>query len=95
MATVLIDIEKVAGDLASLVDRAHAGEEIILCKGGAPYASLAPVRDGVPVPRPGRRKLGFLKGELPPDEVFFEPLMSDAELDGWLNAPVLPEGGPD
>ncbi|OYY75883.1 MAG: hypothetical protein B7Y43_17475 [Sphingomonas sp. 28-62-20] len=59
---------------SKLIDRAHAGEEIILAKAGVPYAKLVPYGD---VNLPGR-KPGGLKVTGPiPDSVWFDPLSED------------------
>ena len=57
-----------------LLDRANAGEEIILAKNGKPYARLCALE-----PRP-LRKPGLLSGQV--DDAFFEPL-PDEELRAW------------
>ena len=69
----IINVHQAKTHLSQLLDRAHAGEEIVLSKSGKPYAKL------VPLEKP-KRKLGFIKGHL--DDSFFEPL-PDAELDAW------------
>ncbi|MGK6318058.1 type II toxin-antitoxin system Phd/YefM family antitoxin [Sphingomonas sp. DT-204] len=65
--------------LSRLMDRAHAGEEIILAKAGVPYAKLVPI-DPVDLPprKPGR--LAHLRGQIP-TEIWFEPEYTDEELD--------------
>lgn len=63
-----------------LIDRAHAGEEIIVAKAGVPYAKLVPIDPPVRKKRvPGRFK-GLL-GSVP-DAVWFDP-MPDDELAAW------------
>ena len=70
----VINVHEAKTHLSRLLDKAHAGEEIVLGKAGKPYARLVPLE-------PARgRGLGFLKGKL--DESFFEPL-PDEELDAW------------
>ncbi len=59
---------------SKLLERAHAGEEIIIAKSGKPYARLCPL--GSPEPR----QPGLLQGVLEPQ--FFDPL-SDDELEKW------------
>ncbi|MBM2829144.1 MAG: antitoxin [Actinobacteria bacterium] len=54
--------------------RAHDGEEIILAKGGKPYARLVPLEEGKP------RVPGIAKGRL--GKEFFEPLPEE-ELKAW------------
>ena len=68
-----INVHEAKTQLSRLLDRAHAGEEVVLSKAGKPYAKL------VPLEKP-KRKLGFIKGHL--DACFFEPL-PEAELDAW------------
>ena len=68
--------------LSKLIDRAHAGEEIVLAKAGVPYAKLVPIdlpgeQDWVPR-QPGR--LAHLRG-LVPSDIWFEPEFTDEELD--------------
>jgi len=60
--------------LSSLLDRAHAGEEVIIAKRGTPYARLCPLE-----PPPARRP-GLLSGTV--DDSFFDPL-PDEELEAW------------
>ena len=62
--------------LSKLMDRAHAGEEIILAKAGEPWAKLGPVMPADPV----RRRPGGLTLTAPLDLArFLEPL-PDEEL---------------
>lgn len=65
--------------LSRLMDRAHAGEEIILAKAGVPYVKLVPV-DPVDLPprKPGR--LAHLRDRVPTG-IWFEPEFTDEELD--------------
>lgn len=68
-----INVHEAKTQLSRLLDRAHAGEEVVLSKAGKPYAKL------VPLEKP-KRKLGFLEGHV--DDGFFESL-PDGELDAW------------
>ena len=68
--TEIVNIHEAKTHLSRLVDRAHAGEEIILAKSGKPYAKLVPIDDSTP------RRPGLIKGRLTDD--FFAPLPSDA-----------------
>ena len=72
--TQIINVHEAKTHLSRLLDKAHAGEEIVLGKAGKPYARLVPLR------APAKRKLGFMKGRL--DESFFEPLPAE-ELAAW------------
>ncbi|HEY0840584.1 MAG TPA: type II toxin-antitoxin system prevent-host-death family antitoxin [Vulgatibacter sp.] len=70
----VINVHEAKTNFSKLLERAHAGEEVIIGKGGKPYARLCPLE-----PPPPRRP-GFLKGTLGPG--FFEPLPED-EIEAW------------
>ena len=66
---------------SKLIDRAHAGEEIIVAKAGVPYARLVAIAPDVPSKRvPGRFK--HLLKDVPSD-IWFEPAFTDEELDSF------------
>ena len=70
----IINVHEAKTHFSKLINRAHAGEEIILAKAGKPYARLMPLND--PEPRiPGRYPVAI------PD-TFFDPL-PDSDLDTW------------
>jgi prevent-host-death family protein len=75
-----VNIHAAKTQLSRLVERAHAGEEIILAKAGKPYARLVPLLASAP------RQLGFLAGtvELGPEfeRESLRPLGED-ELQAW------------
>lgn len=73
METV-VNVHAAKTHLSRLLERAHAGEEIIIAKAGKPYARLVPLE---PAPK---RRLGFV--DVPIDDAFFEPLPDD-ELAAW------------
>ena len=70
----VINVHEAKTHLSRLLERAHAGEEIVISKGGKPWARL------VPMERLPPRKPGWLKGEL--GRAFWEPLPED-ELKEW------------
>jgi prevent-host-death family protein len=74
------NVHEAKTQLSRLIERAHAGEEIVLAKAGVPYAKLVPIDP----PAPARRMPGRFKGLLGdiPDSVWFDPLPDD-ELDAW------------
>ncbi|MEM6430275.1 MAG: type II toxin-antitoxin system Phd/YefM family antitoxin [Deinococcota bacterium] len=72
MATT-VNVHEAKTHLSRLLERVKNGEEIILAKGGVPYARL------IPLAKP-ERELGFVNGTVPED--FFEPLPQD-ELEQW------------
>lgn len=69
-----VNVSEAKTHLSRLLERARAGEEIIICKGGKPYARLLPLA----APRP--RVPGLLSGRV--EDSFFEPLPDD-ELEAW------------
>lgn len=71
----MVNVHEAKTHLSRLLDQAHAGEEIILAKGGKPYARLVPLER-----LPSKRRPGRLAGLV--DLAFFEPL-PDEELAGW------------
>jgi len=71
----LVNIYDAKTQLSRLVDRAAAGEEILIGRAGKPLVRL------VPVETIGPRKPGLLKGVIVPDALF-APL-SDEELAEW------------
>lgn len=72
MKTVSVQAAKT--HLSWLLERAHAGEEIIVTKRGAPYARLCPL-EPTPIRRPG-----LLSGKV--DDGFNDPLPGE-ELEVW------------
>ena len=62
--------------LSNLVERAEAGEEIVLARAGTPVARIVPVRVT------GKRTLGRWKGRVRMSADFDSPLDA-AELSAW------------
>jgi len=73
--TATVNVHEAKTHLSRLLERVHAGEEIILAKSGKPYARLVPIHDEAPSRRPGR-----LAGHV--GEAFFESLPEE-ELQAW------------
>jgi len=69
----IVNVHEAKTHLSRLLDRAHAGEEIVIAKSGEPYARLVPLTD-----RPPKRQAGTHKGLVDLTDAFFEPLPS-----GW------------
>ena len=69
-----VDVHQAKTHLSRLLERAHAGEIVIIAKRGKPYARLCPLEPPEP------RRPGLLNGEV--GEAFFEPL-PDEELEAW------------
>ena len=72
---ITVNVHEAKTHFSRLLDLAHSGQEIILAKGGKPYARLMPLSSA-----PTCRKPGRLKGVVGPE--FFEPL-ADVELAAW------------
>ncbi len=70
-----VDIHIAAADLSRLIERACAGEEIVIARGSEPVVKLVPIHRTEP-----KREFGALKGKLVIPEELFAPLPAD-ELD--------------
>jgi prevent-host-death family protein len=71
LMTQSVNIADAKARLSALIDRAAAGEEIILSRAGRPVARLMPLEEQTP------RRPGLLKDWQIPDDLFLEPM--DAE----------------
>jgi prevent-host-death family protein len=69
-----INVHEAKTQLSRLLERAHAGEEIIIAKNGKPYARLGPLE------KPQARRPGLLKGKV--EDAALEPL-TEEELAAW------------
>lgn len=69
-----VNVHDAKTKFSGLIDRAHAGEEIIVAKAGKPWARIVPLAD------PEERRPGRYVEEVP--DSFFEPLPPE-ELDAW------------
>ena len=67
-----VNVHEAKTHLSRLLERAHAGEEIIIAKSGEPYARLVPLSDRLP-----KREPGTLKRQIEITEAFFEPIPSN------------------
>jgi prevent-host-death family protein len=68
-----VNVHEAKTHLSRLLERARAGEEIVIAKGGRPCARLLPLSTREP-----KREAGTLKGLVEIGPAFFEPLPS-----GW------------
>lgn len=75
MINVTIHVAKTT--LSKLIERACAGEEVIISRGEHPVVRLVSVASSAP-----RRKFGALKGMVKVPDSFFEPLPA-SELNHW------------
>jgi prevent-host-death family protein len=63
--------------LSRLIERAEAGDDIIIARGKTPVARIVPIKA-----KPPRRRFGSMKGRARVTSRFFEPLTAD-ELGRW------------
>lgn len=63
--------------LSRLIERAEAGEDVIIARGSIPVARLTRLR-----PARVARRFGAMRGRAKVTPAFFEPLPKD-ELDRW------------
>lgn len=73
----IVTIHKAKTNLSKLIEKASAGEEVIIARGDKPVAQLVPLGESK-----GKRQPGSLKGKLHVGSEFFEPL-PHSELHGW------------
>lgn len=76
-----VNMHEAKTHFSKLVERALAGEEIVVAKAGKPCVKLVPVvEEPLPPRKPGR-----FKGEFDdvPDSVWFEPFYTEEELDSF------------
>lgn len=77
LMAMMVNVHEAKTQLSRLLDRVHAGEEIVIAKAGTPWARL------VPLDPPTERVLGRYRdrdGEVP--DSFFDPL-DEGELAAW------------
>jgi prevent-host-death family protein len=73
----IVNVHAAKTNLSRLIDRACAGEEIVIARNNEPAVKLVPLQDVEP-----RRQRGSLEGEVVVPEAFFDPLPPE-ELDAW------------
>jgi prevent-host-death family protein len=80
-----ISVYQARAELSRLIERALAGEEIVITRRGKPTVRLLPVEQAQPP-----RKPGALKGLFEVTDEFFEPLPDDI-IDAFYNSRIEPE----
>jgi prevent-host-death family protein len=85
-----VNIHEVKAKLSEYLERAAAGERIVICRHNQPVAELRPLPQAHAEPRPVGPIPGRPSFDVP--DAFFEPL-PDEELDLWEGGavPELPE----
>jgi prevent-host-death family protein len=77
MSAKPIPVHAAKTNLSRLIERACAGEEIVIARGKTPVVRLVPVTS-----TPPKRQFGAMKGRARVGAAFFEPL-PEKELDAW------------
>jgi prevent-host-death family protein len=75
MKTVTVHAAKT--NLSRLIEKAEAGEEVVIARGKVPAVRLVPVRAGKPA-----RRFGAYRGRARVSAAFFKPL-SEVDLKAW------------
>ena len=88
MTMYMVNIFEAKASLSDLLERAVAGERILICKRNQPVAELVPVA----VPRRAPRPVGLAKGTVELPASFFEPLTNE-DLAGFEGDAVYPAAG--
>ena len=81
----LVNIFEAKAKLSDLLDRARAGERILICKRNQPIAELLPVRPQRTAPRP----IGKAKGSFSVPDQFFQPL-DDEDVEAFEGGAPFP-----
>lgn len=76
----IFTVHEAKTNLSKLIERAEAGEEVIIARGDKPVVRLVPLVLSKPR-QPGQ----LARLDMPPDEFFFTPLPED-ELKRWEGA---------
>jgi prevent-host-death family protein len=74
---MIVNVHAAKTQLSKLIERAIAGEEIVIARDSEPVVKLVAVDKVEP-----QRRFGALKGELVVPDEFFDPLPAD-ELAAW------------
>lgn len=73
----VVNVHAAKTNLSRLIERACAGEEIVIARNNEPVVKLVPIE----APRPKRQR-GSLEGQVVVPDSFFDPLPDD-ELEAW------------
>ncbi len=73
----IVDVHAATTNLSRLIERACAGEDIVICRNSESAVRLVPVRSEQP-----RRQRGSHEGQVIVHDSFFDPLPPE-ELEAW------------
>lgn len=85
MTMIMVNIFEAKAKLSDLLDRAAAGERILICKRNQPVAELRPVD----VPRQAPRPIGGARGTFTVPASFFAPL-DDGDIEAFEGGTTYP-----
>lgn len=74
---MIVNVHAAKTNLSKLIEKACAGEEVVIARDSVPMVKLVPV--GLAKPK---RVFGSMKGQFTVPPEFFEPLPDD-ELEAW------------
>ncbi len=77
MSAKPVSVHAAKTNLSRIIERACAGEEVIIARGHVPIVRLVPVAQN-----PASRRFGAMKGRARTTKAFFEPL-AEHELERW------------
>ena len=77
MSAKPVSVHQAKTHLSRLIQRAEAGEEVVIARGRTPVVRLVPIAKAAV-----DRRFGAMKGKARLTEAFFEPLPED-ELAAW------------
>lgn len=80
-----ISVYEARANLSKLIERALAGEEVVITRRGKPVVRLVPTEETRPPRQPGR-----LKGKYEVPESFFEPLPEDV-IEAFYESRIFPD----
>ena len=87
MTMIMVNIFEAKAKLSDLLDRAAAGERILICKRNQPVAELRPIA----APRQSPRPIGKARDLLTVPGTFFDPL-DEADIEAFDTSEVYPSG---
>lgn len=74
---MIVNVHAAKTNLSRLIERACAGEEVVIARNSEPVVKLVPVGR-----TPPKRVFGSMAGKFSVPDEFFDPLSTD-ELDAW------------
>ena len=76
---VTVNVYEAKTNLSRLLAKVEAGEEVVIARRGSPVARMVRVQKQG---KQGKRQFGSMRGQIKPDDSFFDPLPEE-ELVVW------------